>query len=81
MFIRPNEFEAQLAAAKAVAPVYKKSHHVIGAAVLLILGAATITWLALLSCWLAAAALTRAAIHLGRLMRDAADFGSWLVLR
>ena len=26
MFIRPNEFEAQLATAKTVVPVYKKSH-------------------------------------------------------
>lgn len=81
MFIRPNEFEAQLATAKAVAPTYTKSHRAAGAALLLILGPAAIVWLALLACWIAAAALVRAPIRLARLLRDAADFTGWLALR
>jgi len=81
MFIRPNEFEAQLATAKAVAPVYRKSHRAVGAALLLILGPVMIAWLALLACWMVAAALVRAPVRFARLLRDAADFGGWLVLR
>lgn len=81
MFIRPNEFETQLATTNAVTPVYRKSHRAAGAALLLVLVPLMIAWLALLACWTAAAALVRAPIRLPRLLCDAADFGGWLVLR
>jgi len=81
MFIKPNEFEAQLATTKAVDPAYSKSHRVAGAAFLLIVGAMLVAWFALLACWSLAVLLVRAPIRLLQLLRDAADFSGWLVLR
>ena len=81
MFIRPNEFEAQLATAKAVVPTYKKSHRAAGVAFLLVLAPVMIAWLTLLACWTVGAALVSAPVRLVRFLCDAADFGGWLILR
>ena len=81
MFIRPNEFEAQLAAAKTAIPVYKRSHRAAGVVFLLVLAPVIIFWLAVVACWTTGAALVRAPFRFARLLRDAAGFGGWLVLR
>ena len=81
MFIRPNEFEAQLAAAKAAPPSYKTSHRAAGVGFLLVLVPLMLAWLAVLACWTIGAALLRAPVKIARFLRDAADFGGWLVLR
>jgi len=46
MFIRPNEFETQLAAAKAVEPPYSGSHRMAGSGFLPLLAPIMIAWLA-----------------------------------
>jgi len=83
MFIRPNEFEAQLATTRAAAatPVYRKSHRGAGAIFLLILLPIMLAWLAFLTCCLAGMMLARAPIAGIRLLRDMADYGGWLALR
>ena len=82
MFIRPNEFEAPLAATRAAAlPVYRKSHRGAGAAFLVILFPVLFAWLAFLTCWTAGMMLVRAPVAGARLLRDIADYCGWLVLR
>ena len=83
MFIRPNEFEAQLTANKAAAavPVYRRSHRGAGLLFLLMLLPIMCAWLAFLACWTAGAALVRAPIVGLRFLRDIADYSGWLVLR
>jgi len=81
MFIRPNEFEAQLAAAKAGAPVYKKSHRAAGAIFLMVAIPVLAVWWAVLACWALGAVTLRAPLSLTRFVRDMADYSGWLVKR
>jgi hypothetical protein len=83
MFIRPNEFEAQLATtrAAAAAPVYRKSHRGAGVIFLVILLPVMLAWLAFLTCCLAVVTLARAPIAGIRRLRDMADYGGEPALR
>lgn len=84
MFIRPNEFEAQLAAEAAepvVAPAYNKAHGIVGLALLLVIAPVMLVWLTLLGCWIIGAALLQAPARVARFLRDAAQYTGWLALR
>jgi hypothetical protein len=81
MFIRPNEFEAQLAAAKAIEPTYGKSDRAAGTIFMLIFAPIMLGWLTFLACWILAMALVRTSAGTARLLGNAADFSGWLVLR
>ena len=77
MFIRPNEFEAQLATVRCEAPAYKKSHRGAGLACLLFVGMLVAAGLAFLACWAVGALLVHGVIRLARLLRDTARYCGW----
>ncbi len=81
MFIRPNEFEAQLGAAKPMAPFPGKSHRAAGAAFLLVIGPVLLAWIAILACWTATAFVLRAPVRIARFLTGAADYAGYLVSR
>ena len=81
MFVKPNEFEAQLAAANAPAPVYKKSHRAAGIVFLAVAVPILAAWWVILACWALGTAILRAPLALARLVRDAADYSGWLIAR
>ncbi|MBW8744364.1 MAG: hypothetical protein JF628_08460 [Sphingomonas sp.] len=81
MFIRPNEFETQLATVKPGVPVYRKSHRAAGTVFLMVAIPVLAVWWAVLTCWALGTAILRAPLNLTRFFRDVADYSGWLVKR